>query len=108
MLVTYGWGCEYRFEGHPPERLSMSIPQEDGTHRRIQGVFEDGADRPRSAPLLRERIHAIHFVCEKSFTPGEIISSASYMVPNRHLVKSEESWDALTSAYPLLYSPKRE
>ena len=107
-LVTYGWGCEYRFEGHPPERLSMSIPQKDGTHRRIQGVFEDGADRPLFAPLLRERIHAIHFVREKSFTPGEIISSASCMVPNRHLVKSEESWDALASAYPLLYSPKRE
>ena len=84
----------------------MSIPQTDGTHRRIQGVFEDGADRPRSAPLFRERIHAIHFVCEKSFTPGEIISSASYMVPNRHLVKSEESWDALASAYPLYVQPE--
>ena len=100
-LITYGREIFYSSDGHP-EALPRYIPQADGTNRRIQGIFEDGADRPRSAPILRKRIHAIHFVCEESFEPGEIITCASRVIPNIHLTKSAGSWGALTSAYPLV------
>lgn len=104
--ITYGYWRVDWVDGHPV-RLPVFVPQASTDppecprqFRQLRGVFEEGADNPH----VRERIHAIHFVCEKSFEPGEIISSASYMIPNKHLIKSKGSWGALANAYPLIRS----
>ncbi len=100
--ITYGYWRVDWVDGHPVRlpvfvpQVSTNPPERSRQFRRLRGVFEEGADNPH----IRERIHAIHFVCEKSFTPGEIITSASHVIGNPHLV-SEECWAALANAYPL-------
>ncbi|MCG8447377.1 MAG: hypothetical protein MI753_16890 [Hyphomicrobiales bacterium] len=63
----------------------------------IAGLFEERC-RGRAAPTIRERIHVIGFVCEKTFEPGEIASSTVYCF-NPHLVG--DTVRAAYEAWPL-------
>jgi hypothetical protein len=102
LQVTYGhWGMDH--VGGRRIRLGMQAPAADGSIQSLRGIFEDIEVHPlRAAPLLRERIHAVHFVCERMYTASEIPGpDASYLVPNRRLIQTEEEFARFKEQYPL-------
>lgn len=102
LQVTYGhWGVD-RVGGRAIP-LGMPVPGADGTMQNLHGIFENIEGHPlRAAPLLRERIHAIHFVCERSYEAGEIPGpDASYLVPNKSLIPTQAEFARFKEQYPL-------
>lgn len=105
LQVTYGhWGVDQ--VGGRRIRLGMSVPSADGTMQSLQGIFENVEAHPlRAAAILRERIHAIHFVCERMYNADEIAGpDASYIVPNLSLIRTKEEFARFKAQYPL-YRP---
>lgn len=67
--------------------------------RPICGLFEQ--DNPIvGAQHVRQRIHMLGFVQERSFVPGEIHRTAHYC-PNPHLFASQREAEAAFISYPL-------
>lgn len=72
-----------------------------GVTEPIAGLFEKRCPGS-AASTIRERIHVIGFVCEKTFCPGEIARCAVYCF-NPNLV--DETVRAAFEAWPLLHQP---
>lgn len=101
--LTYGQ-AGLRFINEP---VSHGLPDGSGQLMPLTGIFEKRDDHPlRAAPFLQERVHAIHFVNEQRFEPGELSSHASSrIVPNVALLQGRLAHFA--SSYPLMNDTMR-
>jgi len=90
--------------GLPDYAIRLWTNPNSGVNEPIAGLFEERC-RGRAAPTIRERIHVIGFVCEKTFELGEIASSTFYCF-NPHLFG--DTVRAAFEAWPLRNSrPQR-
>lgn len=70
----------------------------DGTPKPITGLFESACPL-KSAKYMRERIHFLGFINEKTFADGEIVNNAYYLA-NPNLFSHKEA-EAAYMQYPL-------
>ncbi len=64
--------------------------------RDILGLFQP-TERPRGAPTLRERVHAILFTHDTLYVDGSLLDSATF-IANPHLIHSKKEWCAAYGA----------
>lgn len=102
-VATYGYSGVDELGGRHI-RLGMHVPASDGTMQPLRGIFEDVPGHPlRAATLLRERIHAVHFVYETSYEEGEILTgNANYIILNSNLLRTKEDDAAFREGYVLM------
>lgn len=105
-LLTLGYGHGDVARGQPFV-VGAGVDQNDGSTSNLRGIFEEGVENPRAAPFLRQRIHAIHFVCERDYGDDEVRGdAASYPITNDSLFRNFEELKAMAAAYPLGVRPK--
>lgn len=88
--------------------IEMGISQSDGTSRSVVGLFDVcGRQHPEAyGALLRRKIHFIHFVNERKFEVGELVSKlAGRPCSNPYIFTEKQDVEAVIKAYPLFDYP---
>jgi len=102
---VFDWNhLAYGASGVPVEYVQFWTNPKTGQRTPIAGLFESHCPL-RGGDVLRSRIHAIGFVCEKSYGPGEITTKTIYRC-NPGLFANESSAQAAMSTWPLLSEAK--